>query len=177
MIDYFTEILKFIDVHLIKGLFISVIIIILSKLISKNKINTNIAKDILKYIIITHALVMIIYTLVLLIFPQPGIGPVNRLTGPYWYAYYILYSSNAVLPLSLLNKKLANNLYIILMISVLINIGWIIESFAMHLADSRSGYLPYKSEISIFVNQLIIGVLLLVVGNIINKRNNWKVEK
>lgn len=54
--------------------------------------------------------------------PWPG-----RIHGPYAWAYFLMIVGNTLLPFILWFKKLGNNIYSLLLIAVMMNIGWIFE--------------------------------------------------
>lgn len=186
MIETYTEFLKSISDYLIKGIFISILLIILIKLISKNKIETVFSSKIIKWIIIIYSFGVLVNTILIFIFPPTEkYAFLERATGPYWRAYWLMLSMNSIIPLLLLNRKIGRNIYFLLIISLLMNIGWLFESFVVHMTslhrdfitENYNPYLPNKSEINIIVNGFVLGIIFIVIENIIKKRRKSEYKK
>ncbi|NQU65257.1 MAG: polysulfide reductase NrfD [SAR324 cluster bacterium] len=67
---------------------------------------------------------------------------VNRATGPYWWAYWIMVSCNVVFPQLLWIKPLRRNLAVVFVLSILINIGMWFERFVIITTSLHRDYLP-----------------------------------
>jgi hypothetical protein len=94
----------------------------------------------------------------------------SRMTGQYKFAYWFMFISNSVLPLCLIFKK-CQKLYILLLITILMNLGWLFESFVIHVTSlsrdySGGSYFPYNREIVIVVEGICWGVLAIIIGNL-----------
>jgi molybdopterin-containing oxidoreductase family membrane subunit len=68
---------------------------------------------------------------------------VYRATGDYAWAYWIMVSCNAVLPLALFWKKVRTNLTVLFFLSILINIGMWFERFVIIVTSLAHEYLPH----------------------------------
>ena len=105
----------------------------------------------------------------------------DRLTGPYWWAYWMMLNTTSALPLILLKNKFGRNLYLILLVGLLMNIGWIFESMVIHATSTHREYtteyyyhyLPYSRERIILMKGLIVGLIALLIENIVKK---WPVR-
>ncbi len=83
----------------------------------------------------------------------------NRVTVPYWWAYWIMMTCNVVSPQLLWFKKLRRNLTFTFVLSIFINIGMWFERFVIvvtslhrdYLTSSWSMYKPTIIEILIFL--------------------------
>ncbi|NOZ46735.1 MAG: polysulfide reductase NrfD [Chlorobi bacterium] len=83
----------------------------------------------------------------------------NRATGPYWWAYWIMMTCNVISPQLLWFKKLRRNLTFTFILSIFINIGMWFERFvivvtSLHrdfLPSSWSMYYPSITEVGIFI--------------------------
>lgn len=184
MIDTFIEFIKFIGDNLIKGIFISVLLVIFITFISKNKTEIDFSIKIIKWIIIIYSFGVLIGTLLLCIFKHSEKYTfLERATGPYWWAYWLIFTMNSIIPLFLLNKRIGKNIYFLLFITVLMNIGWLFESFVIHITslntnyitENYNPYIPNSGEILILMNGFILGIVLLIIGIGINKW--WKPTK
>lgn len=80
---------------------------------------------VLRWTMITCAAIQL---LVLLYSVSKLSGP-QRINGPYAWAYILMLAGNTILPFILLLKKPGHNPYVLLLITILMNIGWILELF------------------------------------------------
>lgn len=85
----------------------------------------------------------------------------------------------------MLNRKIGRKIYFLVIISLLMNIGWLFESFVVHstslsrdfIGEEYNPYLPSKREFTIIFNGFLFGIILVVVENIIKKRQKIEYEK
>lgn len=95
----------------------------------------------------------------------------NRLTGDYNRAFWIMIISNAIIPQLFWFKKIRKKLFIVFLISILINIGmWferyviVITSLTKDLLPSNwADYTPTNVEIGIFIGTLGFFVMCLLL--------------
>jgi len=86
----------------------------------------------------------------------------NRATGPYWWAYWIMMTCNVISPQLLWIKKLRTNLLFTFFLSIVINIGMWFERFVIVVTSLHRDFLPsswtmYKPtivEVGLFVGTL-----------------------
>lgn len=120
-----------------------------------------------KIIIATGSIVGIAYITELFIAWYSGVeyeqyAFMNRATGPYWWAYWIMMSCNVISPQLLWFKKLRRNLAFTFILSIFINIGMWFERFVIIVTSLHRDYLPsswsmYKPtivEVGIFIGTL-----------------------
>jgi len=87
---------------------------------------------------------------------------INRATGPYWWAYWIMMTANVISPQLLWIKKLRTNLVFTFCLSIVINIGMWFERFvivvtSLHrdfLTSSWAMYKPTIVEVGLFLGTL-----------------------
>ena len=86
----------------------------------------------------------------------------NRATGPYWWAYWIMMTANVISPQLLWIKKLRTNLVFTFCLSIVINIGMWFERFVIvvtslhrdYLTSSWAMYKPTIVEVGLFLGTL-----------------------
>jgi len=86
----------------------------------------------------------------------------NRATGPYWWAYWIMMTANVISPQLLWIKKLRTNLVFTFCLSIVINIGMWFERFVIvvtslhrdYLTSSWTMYKPTLVEVGLFLGTL-----------------------
>ncbi len=120
-----------------------------------------------KIIILTGSIVGVAYLTELFMSWYSGVeyehfAFINRATGPYWFAYWIMMTCNVVSPQLFWFKKIRRSPMITFVISIFINIGMWFERFVIIVTSLHRDYLPsswimYKPtviEIGIFVGTL-----------------------
>lgn len=164
--------------NIIRGIFVGIALIILIRLVFKEKIETVISLEIIRWILISYSLITIISWLLLLIFPHSEkYAFLDRATGPYAWAYWLMLLMNCVVPLILLNKNIGKKIYIIFFISLFMNFGWLFERFVIIVTsihrDYASNAFDYQilnsRESLILMKGFFVGLITLIIGNGIKK--------
>jgi Ni/Fe-hydrogenase subunit HybB-like protein len=120
-----------------------------------------------KIIILTGSIVGVAYLTELFVAWYSGVeyehyAFMNRATGPYWFAYWIMMTCNVVSPQLFWFKKIRRSPWITFAISIFINIGMWFERFVIIVTSLHRDYLPsswimYKPtiiEFGIFIGTL-----------------------
>ena len=66
----------------------------------------------------------------------------NRMTGPYWWAYWTLILCNIITPQFLWSKKIRTTPGILWIISIVVNIGMWLERFVIVVTSLHRDFLP-----------------------------------
>ncbi len=66
----------------------------------------------------------------------------NRVTGPYAWAYWIMFSCNVLSPQLLWFKKIRSNVVIVFILSLVVNVGMWFERFVIIVTSLHRDYLP-----------------------------------
>ena len=66
----------------------------------------------------------------------------NRITGDYYWAFYAMFISNAIVPQLFWFKKIRSNITIVFIISIIINIGMWFERYVIVVTSLSKDYLP-----------------------------------
>lgn len=178
MIDKFAEIPMLFGNNFIRGIFVGVAFIIFVRLLFKRKIETVISLEIIRWILISYSILTIISWLLLFMFPHSEkYAFLERATGQYAWAYWIMLIMNCVIPLLLINKKIGKNIYIIFLISLFMNLGWLFEKFVIIVTSFHRNYpnneyalsLINSRELIIVTKGFCIGLISLIIGNGIKK--------
>jgi molybdopterin-containing oxidoreductase family membrane subunit len=120
-----------------------------------------------KIIIATGSIVGLAYISELFISWYSGVeyehyALMNRATGPYWWAYWIMMTCNVISPQLLWIKKLRTNMVFTFCLSIIINIGMWFERFVIvvtslhrdYLTSSWTMYKPTIVEAGLFIGTL-----------------------
>lgn len=165
----------------IRGIFISVLVILFARRSFGNRIETDISMQIIRWTMLVYAFGVII-SFILLIILEDRQEYLNFWKDPYGLSVLI---ANSIVPLTLLIKKLGRNTFYILLISVLINYGWLMESFVIHIPSisrglevgNYSSLLPYKNELLHLTKGVIVGLVILIIGNSIKSLGRLRTNK
>ena len=178
MLEFLGEINLLLGVYLIKGIFISVLLIMLVRFLLNNIIETEISTQIIRWIIIVSALFDFAVIILTLVFANTDTSTFERRsTGAYWWSYLTMIFFGCVAPLLLLNKRMGRNLSILFIVALMMNIGWLFEAYVIHstsihrdyVSEGYNPYLPNQVEIQIILNGLIVGISSLIIGNGVKK--------
>ena len=173
----------FLGKNIINGIFVSVALIIIIRLFLKKKVETHISLEIIRWTIVSYCFITIISWLLLLIFPHSEkYAFLERATGPYAWAYWLMLLFNCVTPLILLNKNIGKKIYLIFLITLFMNFGWIMEYFIILISsmhrdyDSGSAYeFPrYSRQLATLTKGFFLGIVVFIVGNGIKKLKEKK---
>ncbi|MDT0556347.1 hypothetical protein [Patiriisocius hiemis] len=162
------QIRRIIDGNLIYCLPFTIISLMLIELFFNNKFKTKIVLNWIRWIIISYtAIILISFIVGMLINPQEY-AIVNRATGDYKWAYWVMSFCTLILPLSLLNNKLAKRGLYVLAISILMKIGFYLERFTIvttsfHRDYNTSQGFDFKIIFNGIVIPLIQGVIIAFV--------------
>jgi molybdopterin-containing oxidoreductase family membrane subunit len=119
-------------------------------------------------IIVTGSIVGVAYLTELFIAYYSGVeyesyAFINRLSGPYWWAYWAMMTCNVVSPHLFWSKKLRTNLAFTFVMSIIVNIGMWFERFVIIVTSVHRDYLP--SSWSMFYPTWVdIGVFIGTLG-------------
>ncbi len=94
----------------------------------------------------------------------------NRITGDYYWAFYAMFISNAIVPQLFWFKKVRQNITVVFIMSIIINIGMWFERYVIvvtslskdYLPSAWADYSPTIVEIMLYIGTLglfILGVL------------------
>jgi molybdopterin-containing oxidoreductase family membrane subunit len=74
--------------------------------------------------------------------PYEQFAFINRMTGPYWWAYWTMVSCNVLSPQIFWFRKLRTNLTVLFIVSVFVNIGMWFERFVIIVTSLHRDFLP-----------------------------------
>ncbi len=67
---------------------------------------------------------------------------INRATGPYAFGFYLMVLCNVVVPQLLWSKKLRSNVWVLFVLSIMINVGMWFERFVIIVVSLHRAFLP-----------------------------------
>ena len=172
MLETFSELLHVYHQYLISGIFISVLFIMLVKSLGKGRIVTGLSTQVVRWVILVYAF-LALGDLLLNGYRLPTIQ------GPFIWLFHLIPLFKSVLPLCLLINRLRANLYVLLIVSVLMNFAWLFESFIIHVTSLHRDYtsvtwlyfLPNSREQMILFRGLFLGVFSVLLEWSVRKLN------
>ncbi len=166
------SILELVDTNLIKCIPSMILTLLLIRFLFVKRIEIKPALNIIKWIILTYTILGLLSYLIEILFIDDQSAFLNRATGRYWYAYWIMILSAVVLPFSLFYKKWGEKPFYIIFISIMMKIGWYFELMAIfgtsyHRDDLANGesfdwwILPLYGLLMIWLKSFVLVLILL----------------
>jgi molybdopterin-containing oxidoreductase family membrane subunit len=127
---------------------VSTVMIIMRKLFNLNHIVTDNHLELMnKVVILTSLIVAYAYAMELFIAWYSGamyerFAFLNRVTGPYWWAYLTMVSCNCIIPQLFWFKKIRRSVVLMYPIIILVNVGMWFERFVIISTSLHRDYLP-----------------------------------
>jgi hypothetical protein len=168
--ELFGDILKFVNDNFIRGIFVSILIILFTKAFFK-KLDVLIATRIITFLILFYSVFTILFYAILLLFKinLEQFNFIERAVGPYKYTYWFMIITNIFFPLLLFFKKINSKLILLLLISILMNIGWIYESLVILMSSEYTNIFNINDcYISIYSLSIAFmkGIIIVIIGNL-----------
>lgn len=166
--DLYKRIIELIDVNLIYCLIPIILTLILIELIFKNRFET---KKVLNLICWT----IIFYTIITWTFYLFGMAVtenpdeyvfINRATGPYAWAYWTMFLSALILPLTLLIKKFRKKFWFVLLVTFAMKSGFYFERYVIIVTSFHRDYLTENGSPEL-TNSLTYGIGIIFLQGII----------
>ncbi len=164
--ERFHEVIRIIDVNLITSLVPLIFVIILIEAFFKNRFKTKQVLNLVRWIIVFYAIVTMIQFLIRITVFSEESAFLNRATGPYWWSYWLMFIGAAILPFTLLYKKLFSKAFYILFIAIFMKIGMYFERFVIIVTSFHRDYASDNERFDLS-NYLIIGFLMLILQGFI----------
>jgi molybdopterin-containing oxidoreductase family membrane subunit len=110
---------------------------------------------------------------------------VNRMTGPYWYMYWVLILCNVALPQLLWLKRVRTHVVLLFVLSIVVNIGMWLERYVIIVTSLHRDFLPsswgmysgtvwdwsaYIGTIGLFLTLMILFIRVLPMISIFEVR-------
>ncbi|MEQ9302090.1 MAG: NrfD/PsrC family molybdoenzyme membrane anchor subunit [Cyclobacteriaceae bacterium] len=119
-------------------------------------------------IIITGSIVGVAYITELFIAWYSGVEAeqyafLNRVSGPYWWAYWSMMTCNVISPQLFWSKRIRTNLTATFIITIIVNIGMWFERFVIIVTSLHRDYLP-SSWAMFYPTKYDVGVYLFSFG-------------
>lgn len=177
-VEYLHGVLKFVNILLIHGMPLSMLVIIVAKVFKTQTDVIRKATNIIRWILISYTIFnIVLFSVGIFIGWYSGAEyyqiSINRASGPYWWAYWAMFFTGMIIPLALLLTKVTRNIYFVLAVAILMNMGWMLEWLVVVTSSMYRDYIPssWTSYISIwnFAPGIIVGILILSISLLISR--------
>jgi len=188
--EVYNRIIELIDLNLIFCLIPIILTLILVELFFKNRFETRKTLNLIRWVIIIYTIVTFTIYLIGMVVDPDEYAFLNRATGPYAWAYWIMFCSALILPLTLLIKKIASKFWYVLLVAFGMKSGMYFERFVIIVTSFHRDYLPRNGNTKLengnselidlfsyaigmlFLQGVIITILTLGIFEIIKKKKN-----
>jgi molybdopterin-containing oxidoreductase family membrane subunit len=121
-----------------------------------------------KIIILTGSIVGVAYLTELFIAWYSGVeyeqyAFLNRVSGPYWWAYWIMMTCNVISPQLFWFKKVRTSIALSWLLSIVVNIGMWFERFVIIVTSLHRDYLP-SSWVMFYPSWVDVGIFIGSIG-------------
>jgi hypothetical protein len=187
--ELYKRLIEIVDANVINCLIPMILTLLFIKLIFKQRFEVKRTLNVIRWIII-------IYTVITWSFYLIGMATtnnpeeyafINRATGPYAWAYWLMFLSALILPLTLLVQKLASNFWYVLLVSFAMKSGIYFERFVIITTTFHGDYIPEDSNNHIikviasstgmiFLQGVIITIVILRIFEVSKKNSEVTVS-
>ena len=164
--EFYKRIIEIVDANLIYCLIPIILTLILVELFCKNRFETKKGLILVRWTIIIYTLTTFAFYLIGMAMNPEEYAFINRATGPYAWAYWIMFLSALFLPFTLLVKKLGTNFCYVLLVAFCMKIGAYFERFVLITISFHSDYLPENGS-SLFTELILYGLGLVFLQGIV----------
>ena len=188
--ELYKRIIEIVDANLINCLIPIILTLILVELIFKNRFETKKVLNLIRWTIISYTIITWTFYLIgMATTDNPDeYAFLNRATGLYAWAYWIMFLSALILPLTLFFKKLASKFWYVLLVVFGMKSGMYFERFVIIVTSFHRDYLPRNGNAelengntelidlfafgigTIFLQGLIITILTLGIFEILKRK-------
>lgn len=179
--ETYDSIKHIIDTNIFFCLIPLLLILILIEYFFKNRFKTKQVINLIRWFLISYFIIGIVHYIIGHLFFPEEFSFKNRATGPYRWAFWLMFTAAILFPLSLFYKKLATKPLYLIAIVFFMKIGWYFERFVIMVtsyhrdyAEETHNFNPFTSWSVIILLQMlqafIIAVLLLGAFEIIARR-------
>lgn len=164
--EIYKRVIEILDANVILCLIPILLTLKLIELFFKNRFETRKALNLIRWIIIVYTMVTFTFYLIGMIMNPDAYAFIHRATGPYAWAYWILFLSSLILPLSLFFKKLASKFWYVLLAAFCMKSGVYFERFVIITTRFHRDYLT-ESENAGFMDSLSFGIGLVFLQGVL----------
>lgn len=167
-----------IDVNLIYCLPPLVLVLIIAERRFKAGVESKMVLKIVRWTILAYTAISIFQLAIT--YSQSPETVLERMSGDNGKEYLVLLCLSLLLPLTLLNSKLASRNLYILFVAIFMKFGWYFERIVILFTYSHRDYMPDSSSLSnaglkpialIVFQGIILGLIALLIAGLLKRKN------
>lgn len=157
--------------NIIRGMFFSVLAVMLAASVFK-QIDFRKGLAVLRILILIYAAACL-RSLIIQLFTEDGYA--SRAFGPYWWSFWLMEISVAILPFLLVTRRFRKSIPAHLVIAVMLNIGVLFERYVIIMTSLHRDYALSSDNMLVYagiglclvaVQGILVGLLSLIAGYI-----------
>ncbi|MGZ9675629.1 hypothetical protein [Flavobacterium sp. GNP001] len=179
--ELYKRIVEIIDANTIHCIIPIILTLIVVEFIFKKRFETKKILNLICKFIILYSIITWTYSLIGMIFYPEKFAFIQRATGPYAWAYWIMFLSALILPFTLFIKKIASNFYYVMFVAIFMKIGFYLERFVIIVTSYHRDYGEEIRNVEfidsftfrvimLFIQGFIIALTLLGIFEILKKK-------
>ncbi|RDK85550.1 hypothetical protein [Marinirhabdus gelatinilytica] len=182
--EIYKRVIELIDTNLIFCLIPIILTLILVELIFKNRFETKKVLNLICWIIVFYTITTWTFYLIGMATTEnpDEYAFVNRATGLYAWAYWVMFLSALILPFTLLIRKLRRKFWFVLLVTLVMKSGFYFERYVIIVTSFHRDYLTgngspeYTNSLTyglgiIFLQGIVIAILTLGIFEIMKQKN------
>ncbi len=179
--ELYKRIIEIVDANLIHCLIPIILTLMFVELIFKNRFETKKVLNLIRWTIIIYTIVTFTFYLIGMAMNPDEHAFINRATGPYAIAYWIMLFGALFLPITLFIKKLASKFWYVLLVAFGMKSGMYFERFVIITTSFHRDYQTENGNAGLmesisygigifFIQGIIIALLTLGIFEIIKRK-------
>ena len=164
--ELYHRIIEIVDANLIYCLIPIILTLILVNRFFKERFETRKSLNLFRWIIIIYSIITWTFYLYGMFMNPEKYAFIDRATGPYKVAYWIMFLCALIFPFTLFYKKLASKFWYVLLVAFGMKIGFYFERYVIFVTSLHRDYFP-SSESSEFTSLPNFGIGLIFLQGII----------
>ena len=179
--ELYKRIIEIVDANLIHCLIPIILTLMFVELIFKNRFETKKVLNLIRWTIIIYTIITFTFYLIGMAMNPNEHAFINRATGPYAIAYWIMFFGALILPLTLFIKKLASKFWYVLLVAFGMKSGMYFERFVIITTSFHRDYQTGNGNVGLmesmlygigifFIQGIIIAILTLGIFEIIKRK-------
>jgi hypothetical protein len=161
----YERIIEIVDANFVHCLIPIILTLILVEFLFKKRFETKKVLHLICKIIILYSIITWTYSLIGMIFYPEKFAFIQRATGQYKWAYWIMFLSALILPLTLFIKKIASNFYYVIFVAIFMKIGFYFERFVIIVTSYHRDYGEEIRNVA-FIDSFTFGVIMIFIQGI-----------
>lgn len=180
--EIYHRIIEIIDANLVYCLIPAILTLMFVDRVFIGQFKTKKALSVIRWFIILYTLISYTIHLVGMLIDPEKYAFIDRATGPYAWAYWLMFFGSLILPLTLFFQKLGQKFWYVLIVAFFMKFGMFFERFVILVTSFHRDYRPANGNMNtddlemlmfvlgvVFLQGILIAMLILSILKIIDK--------